>query len=88
MNYEENEEAKLLQAALKAASAPGTSTDDPTLTELRLQAEKTSPGVIERIRAEGLPTLEECVLFLRAGYELGKQAHAFATKMGWIGVRK
>lgn len=85
---EETEEAKLLQAALKAASAPGTTTDDPSFAALREQAERASPGIIERIRKDGLPSLEECVVFLRAGYELGKQAHTLATKMGWIGVRK
>lgn len=85
---EDTEEAKLLQAALKAASAPGSTTDDPSFVALREQAEKASPGIIERIRQDGLPSLEECVVFLRAGYELGKQAHALATKMGWIGVKK
>ena len=85
---EETEEAKLLQAALKAASAPGTTTDDPSFVALREQAERASPGIVERIRQDGLPSLKECVEFLRAGYELGKQAPALATKMGWIGVKK
>lgn len=85
---DETDEAKLLQAALHAASAPGTTTDDPALRALRAEVEKTRPGLIEQIRKEGLPSLEECVVFLRAGYELGKQAHALATKLGWIGVKK
>lgn len=82
------DEAALLQTALKAASAPGTSTDDPALNELREQVELARPGLIERIRKEGLPSIEECVSVLRTGYELGKQVHEIATKMGWLGVKK
>lgn len=84
----EIDEAKLLQLALKTVTTDCATTGDPTLQELRDTVEKTNPGLLERIKRDGLPTLEECFVFLRASYELGKQAHALATKAGWIGVKK
>lgn len=85
---EENEEAELIRVALKAVASPGTTTEDPALKELRNKVEEAQPGLVDRIRKEGLPSPEECVVMLRTGYEFVKQAHALATKMGWIGVKK
>lgn len=83
-----NEEAELIRAALKVVSSDVRSTDDPSLVELRGQVEAASPGLIERVKREGLPSLEECVYIARNGFMLGKGLYDLATKMGWIGAKK
>ena len=63
--------------------------EEAELIRVALKAvEEAQPGLVDRIRKEGLPSPEECVVMLRTGYEFVKQAHALATKMGWIGVKK